>query len=894
MLLHGQFDDTFGNAWEVSITNPSAIAREYIIGQDNEFLDGTVSVYFTDDPINIETEIEDTFATIIKKSCAINLATNVYLGDLLFTGTDDIKVTVTKNNKCVFYGVVQPQTYSQPYTDLHDVFTLNCVDYLTTLGYHKYKNATAANYGAIKVSSTNVTFGDYIREQLSGFTTSVSGDVLYDNSKKITSADTDSILNQVAFNDQIVLGDTYDDVMTNEEVFEEILKYLNLHIIQEGYNFYIFDWGTLKNGREDWVSVLTGDAVHLEQYTLQMSEDIWRSTKTNLTVDKVYSQVKVKCDLEDQGTFITSPLESGDLYNLFGKRIQFCEEVISWGESQTAREAIWQYCRYEHGHFGPVYDGLKPRRYYAEVRENRYWNMYIFNNGQRKTIDNIYETDANGNYINQYKVPLYVKKNKLTPCIFGIGYTENTNQPEGGEPLGKYHWDDYLYISINGNLNDTESGCLPSSGDIQSHSSMIEYISPNAGGAYSPVDSGTNYIVFSGKLLLQPYANTSGTYEYIKNLDQPSYWNLQPVEMKGDGGEKAFVTRKYYNDQSTWLGEDSLNFISKDLKVSESYEYNYSSCGSSMDRYRKLPILECELTIGNKRLIETNLDVYGNSTFSWVTIGEEPYWVDSHGNNILEDGQPVKKTTFTLGVNPNIGDFIIGKEYNLQNTVLATFGIDAEGTAIPITKEDALAGAVVFKILGPVASRWKDITRRHPTFFRSEKFYEDDIYVLAHTENIVIKDFECKIYSSTNALDSNTAITESDDLIYISAENSKSIDDREEDFKLMTQLTAQEAKDKGLTLQSFSNAVVNVTANLPLSSIYNAITNENAKPEEHYVNAYYNEYYQPKLLLEADVKDEHAEFNSLFYNANLGKTFFVMKSDYEAYNGSRHLMLKEV
>lgn len=893
MLLHGEFDDTFGNAWEVVISNPSAIAREYIIGYDNVFGDGTVSVFFTDDPINIETEIEDTFATVIKKSCSINLATNVYLGDLLFTGTDDITVTVTKNNKCVFYGVVQPQTYSQPYTDLHDVFTLNCVDYLTTLGYHKYKNATAANYNAIKVASTNIVFGDYIREQLSGFTTAVSGDVLYDNSKKITSSDTGNILNQVAFNNQIVLGDTFDDVMTNEEVFEEILKYLNLHIIQEGYNFYIFDWGTFKNGREDWVSVLTGDAVELEQYTVQMSEDIWRSAKTNLTVDKVYSQVKVKCDLEEQGTFITSPLESGDLYNLFGKRIPFCDEIIGWGDDFLTRSVFFAYIK---GNATAYNDYLKTRRYYAEVRENRYWTFYI--PGPRTLpysptpIQEAYDKDANGNYINQYKIPLLAKKKTLIPCIFSIGTTENSEQPEGGEPLGKYKWNDYLYISVNGNSQDDPNTCSPNGDDIQIHAPLIEYISPNAGGAYSPVDDSTNYIVFSGKIMLQPYANTTGTYQWIRSLDYDDIYQLDSVGMQGD--RSAYVTRKYLTDDGEWIGEDSINFISKDLVVPTLYHYNYSSCGDSTDRYKKLPVLECELTIGNKRLIENKMDEYGNSEFSWVTIGQEPYWMDNEGNYILEDGAPVKKTTFSLGFNPNIFDYIIGKEYDIQNTVTATLNIDAEGTAIPITKEDALAGAVVFRVLGPVASRWNDITRRHPTFFRSEKFYEDDRYVLAHTENILIKDFECKIYSSTNAFDSNTTVTESDDLIYISAENSKSIDDKEEDFKFMTQLTAQEAKDKGLTLQSFSNAVVNVTANLPLATIYNAITNENAKPEEHYVNAYYNEYYQPKLLLEADVKDEHAEFNSLFYNANLNKTFYVMKSDYEASNGSRHLMLKEV
>jgi hypothetical protein len=69
--------------------------------------------------------------------------------------------------------------------------------------------------------------------------------------------------------------------------------------------------------------------------------------------------------------------------------------------------------------------------------------------------------------------------------------------------------------------------------------------------------------------------------------------------------------------------------------------------------FKKLPILECELIIGNKRLVETNIDTYGNSTYQWVKIGEEP----------TIDGE--KKTTFSLGIDPKIGDMIIGDEFDI-------------------------------------------------------------------------------------------------------------------------------------------------------------------------------------------------------------------------------------
>ena len=73
--------------------------------------------------------------------------------------------------------------------------------------------------------------------------------------------------------------------------------------------------------------------------------------------------------------------------------------------------------------------------------------------------------------------------------------------------------------------------------------------------------------------------------------------------------------------------------------------------------------------------------------------------------------------------------------------------LDAKGTAIPIKKSDALSGAVVFRILGPVNLTWNDITRRHSSFWRHTKWYNNTKFVLSHIENIIIKNFECKIYS---------------------------------------------------------------------------------------------------------------------------------------------------
>lgn len=903
MVLRGQFDDTFGNAWEVAISNPNAINRTYIIGQENVFPDQTLDVYFSDDPVLIETNAEDTMTTIIKTSCSINLVSNEYIGDLIYSANDDVIVNVAKNGTIVFAGVVQPMTYSQPYNDLHDVFTINCVDFLTTLEYHKVSGTTAANYNTIKAVGRHVWIDDVLNILASATTYNVIGDgykgaIFSDHS-------IDPYIRELCVNHQTVFGESYDDVWSNEEVLTEFLKYCNLHIVQKGLDFVIFNWETIKTKRNSWVFhyyTPPHDDIPSAK-TITMSSDIWRSNTTNLSVDKVYSQVKVKCNIEDQGDVIVSPLESDDLYNLFGKKIHFADEIISWGSGITARQAFADYTRSGY----TAYEALEVKQYFLEVRENRYWTMYIPDTrhipASRMSIDVAYDTDANGNYINQYKIPYLLKTHQMLPCIFSIGYIDSKEAPEEGEePTGKYKFNDYLYISVNGNGDDSAENHSPSDSTVGINTPMIEYKSPNGGSTYSPIDDSTNYLVFSGKLQLKPKTPQTCTYEFINSLDEDDVWDYMmreasPVDMKNTDDD-AFVTRKYYDDDDNYFPHESLDFPSQKVEQNGDCEFDYSSVGDSSDRYKKLPVLECELIIGNKRLVENKMDEYGKSEFHWYTLDREPYWMDNEGNYILEDGEPVKKTTFTLGVNPSIGDAIVGKEYDLQNTVTISLNIDAEGTAIPITKDDNLSGPIIFRILGPVQNTWDVITRRHPTFFRSTKWTSDTKYILAHTENIIIRDFECKIYSSTDALDSNTAVTDSSDLIYISAVNSKSVEDKEVDFSFVTQVTQKEAKDKGLSLQPFANAMLKTGSGddvVPLAAITNKITGEVAKAEEHYVNAYYNEYTTPKLILECDVADsDDIRFNNLFYNPNLKKTFYIIGSSYEAKNGFRHLKLKEV
>lgn len=456
----------------------------------------------------------------------------------------------------------------------------------------------------------------------------------------------------------------------------------------------------------------------------------------------------------------------------------------------------------------------------------------------------------------------------------------------------------YLFISVNGNEKNTATEVKPSSTDIKSHMNILEYIGKQGGGMFSPTDDQTtNYLVFSGKMCLMPVQKETDTFQncYDNLLDNkmnnaflPYYWhNTVPSDNNGDG---RYYTRKWYKQYNDGEGDSqylknelSLHPLTKD-KANHIFQYNYTAAWDGTDKYSKLPILECELIIGNKRLIETNIDQYGNSTFKWVKIGNEPTITD-------EDGQSYKLTTFSLGVNPKIGDYIIGDEFNLQNTITFKMNIDTEGTAIPIRKSDALSGAVIFRILGPINLTWNDITRRHPSFWHHTKWTTNTKFILSNVENIIIKDFQCKIYTDNGG---NDQLNADNDLIYLSTENEQFINKKDDiEFKLITQLSSEECLSKGIKNTVNLNSVINNNTNLPLTTLYNSLTGETAKAEEHYINEAYNEYSRPKIMMEATLKSKVCDLLNIYNSKVLRKNFYPIKINQNLKDNTATITLRE-
>lgn len=864
MKLSGTFLDINDTPIEVVIENKSIATSNIVIGCAGD----DANVFFADDPLTVDEGYDSTFDVMVQKSGQLTLLTkgDTNLVGILFANNQhNVTITINKGGDCVFYGFVEPNVYSQDYAEEYTELDINFTDFLSTLQYGKLSDAST--YNEAKQAASTLSFKDYIAAM--GFFD--IGNVYFDKSSKVSDTETDT-LSGIGVSGSLFFGDTEDDEWTFEDILKEILQYLNLHIIQIGRDFYIFDWSTLTQSREanekdtmDFLCLNDGSVqpLYFPKKSYKITKPDYASNDTQISVDEVYNQIQVKCDLKDLDTIVESPLDSEKLISLYPKRFLYCTEyAVSKNKNNPFYyQAVNYFNSIIHGESvddenAHIYD------WYMRPLLNNSWKFYLNKSVNDNTIESIYpktHIDGQGSvYSMPWKISEYLKHNALTPCMFNMAYIDTLGKNVSDNKI-KNDFDsnsNYLYISINGNGDDTEAGHKPSDADIKAHSGMIEYQPSNSAVILSPTDdTSTNYLVFSGKISLQPLTKdsvgkgTTGDFINYGTLmkDAGGYAEkCYAVGFKGGNGDRHGeeeinewyqYTRKWYTDDGYLYGNSLSPYVQE--RSPWKYKYNYTSTGDRTDKYMKLPILECEMTVGNKRLIETNIDQYGNSTFKWVKIGEEPK---------DENNEPI--TTFSLGVNPKIGDCIIGTEFDLQNTIDPFMNIDGKGTAIPIKASDKLSGKITFNILGPINLTWNNVTRRHPSFWRHTKWTEDTVFVLAHTENIVLKDFECKIKTSSDIIMNKT----SNDLIYMSDETKKYIKKNDStEMKINTLLTAQEAYELGVSNSVNLSTAIDMSTSMPLKTIQKEGIGK-GKPEQLYVDAYWNEYNKQRMLIDVTFK----------------------------------------
>ena len=922
MYIHGSFLSQQSDTITVHIVTGNDRTQAIEIGTEK------ADVYFSEDPAEIENEVNDTFDVLLRNSAKIRLLCGNLITNLFSTSCRDAVVNIYKNDTCIFAGFIEPQILSQPYNDRWDELELNCIDALSALQYSKYKNVGALGviYAFVKAEAAQRSFYDIATEILQGVTKGL--DILgnqnikfwYDGSKAVDAqtANRYQVFKQLSISDLLFMGDDESDVWQQDEVLEEILKYLNLHIVQDGFNFYIFSWESVKATPDKiiWHDIVANSTKTTAQGAVTIALANVADCDTTISIGDVYNQLLLTAKVEDIESVIESPLDDDLLDSPFTNKQKYLTEYSSDGEGSRAYNAMKAMVNDK----STDYDAGTITDWYVQVMRNKQWSFSMKGN---TAVDLVQYFGADGT--NQHALPMWLGTS-AGAAILALGSVKQYTAKNDNSPTSKVSMTNYLVVSVNGNANNDESQARPNADTIKQNMPYAVYNGNSAGGVFSPSDEDTtNYIVLSGKLILNPIMATTGNFSAMRKKmgDRPPYqgsgggggttpppmyfWHKTvPSRNNGDG---RYYTRRYWkattpSEEATWNEGKDDGFYPYTGEGPEEYEFKYSAVGDGTDTISKVAVLACMLVIGNKCVVEKtpdndqgDTDEKGNP-IPYTNVVGEAYknfvWKEFKERSKCSSDDEYYQQSFTIGFDPKIGDKLIGTEFDLQKTFSYKVGIDAEGIGIPIRKKDKVSGAVRFMILGPVNVTWDEITRRHPTFFRHTKWGKNTIPLMAHVSSILIKSFEVKVYSD-NGLISNG--NDDNDIIYMSDTKETFVNKKDDlEFKINSALTATECAKLGVSNTVKLSTPLNISTGDGVLEVYDRNGNVKAKPEQIYVDSYYTEYHKPRIVMEQKLRDIDnvvSLFNHYRHEA-LGKEFFVQGIGRNLIEGRADLTLKEI
>ena len=905
MYIHGKFINEVNDIITVHIVTNNDRTKEIEIGIEN--------VLFADDPVEISNEVNDTFDHLLRSSAKIRLLCREYIPEFFCSSCRDAIVNVYQGERCVFAGFIEPQTFSQSFVQYLDEIELNCIDVLSALQYSKYKNIGSLGviYAIVKNEAQQRSIYDIIMEILDGITSTLdilgTGAVsfLYDGSKAIDSkaGNRYSILSQLSISELLFLGDEEDDVWQQDAVMEECIKYLNLHIAQDGFKFYLFSWETVKSGEAIvWYDLKKKKANAAESYRIvDFSNANVYGTDTTISIGDVYNQLLLTCKIEDVDSIIESPLDDDLLVSPYANMQKYCTEYAADGEGKSAYKAFYAMTHEDNTDFGAG----SVTNWFLQVMRNSQWSFPVGSLGSTDLISK-YASDG----LNQQALPNYLA-NHLGGAIFSMGKIKIESAKDDNAPVSKVDMSNYLVISVNGNgIDNDESKTYPSEMAIKAKIPYAVYTGNKVGGVFSPSDNETtNYIVLSGKVILNPTMKMTNTYFTLNTKE----W-AQPIEIgkpntvyvwhqtvpSRNNGDGRYYTRKYWkaerpNTEEIYDPNTQYGFIPYSGEGPQEYEYKYSAYGESSDKISKVAVLACMLIIGGKCVVEKTPDNDLGTGVPYTGNGwpQDFVWRDYKPRESCASDEEYYQQCFNIGFDPKIGDKLIGTEYSLQGNHDYKIGIDAEGIAIPIKKADKVSGRVQFMILGPVNTVWGEITRRHPSFWRHTKWGTNQIPLLAHVSSIMLKSFEVKVYSDNGLINNNN---DDNDVIYMS-DTKESFVNRKDDleFKISSALTSSECQKLGVSNGVKLSTLLNNQTGDGILSIYDYNAKVQDKAEHLYVDSYYREYHKPRVLMVQSIKDDGSiDLFTHYRHLAMNREFYIQGIGRNLMEGSAELTIKEI
>ena len=896
MYIHGEFANKQGQRVKVEIVTGADRTTELEIGTEE------AGLWFTaDDPVVVEAEVNDTFDVLLPHSCSIRLLSRQFRQEFFSASCRDAVVNVRLGGRLVFAGFIEPMAFSQPYNDALDELELSCIDALSALQYSKYKDVGAAGvlYGDVKAAAKQRTFLDILKEAITGVASGIdlSGAapvrLLFDGSKQLGAGAAEfSLLSWLAIPELLFLGDTEDDVWGQDEVVEEMLRYLDLHIMQDGADFYIFSWQTQTAypgtdvGTVVWRDLLGGGDVTMRRANRTIDAALAADCGTKLSVCEVYNQLLLTCDTKGSDSLVESPLSSDSLVDVYPRRQKYMTTYQSAGEGTTAFSAFRDMLE---GKL-TAYDAAKKTEWYVQVKDNPNWTFYDYGGGKKDIIE-WYTSDGK----HQERVPQALGQLGCSAAILSLGSCSVSAGGTDNAPAAP-SMSDCLVVGCR--LSSPSIGEGEAADEIKAllpqFIPLAEYRGSTAGGALSPSDDAvTNYLVITGKVTLVGRTDTAPWGDLMAGIEDhqtglgpwdewwKKWYKKKAVLINGNYSARQFWQADTPTSEPTTDQDGEFGFYPADGVGTSAYTYTHSSIGSSIDDVKKVAVLCCMLTVGGKCLVETGTEGLP-SDFTW-----QPYKERAE----CASDEEYYRQSFTIGFNPKIGDAVIGKEHDLQDNNYNLY-INQKGTCIPIRKADALSGEVRFMVLGPVNSMWKNTyISRQPDFWHHTEWSQDTVCLLAHISSIIIKDFEMRLYS-----DATGGTTATNDIIYMSDVATGFTNKKDDlEFRIHSALTAKECRQMGVTNSVMLSVPVDLSTGVGALALRDSLGRE-GKPEQLYVDAYYDEWHEPRLLLEqnaADADGTLAPFDRYTSKA-LGMKFYVMGMGRNLMEGTASLKLKSL
>ena len=820
-----------------------------------------------------------------------------YVSDLFTSEYKDGKVEVSVNDTCVFSGWLEPRTLTQPFNDVYDDLSLQCVDSLSAMQYSNYKNVNnTTTYTAAAEKAKMRTFKDLLTEALSKGTDGGGYNVWWDASRA-TEATDGNVFDDLRVSDMAFLGESADDTVTYLDVAEAVLKYLDLHIVQYGRDFYIFSWDSMRAGTTSWSLLFSSgegvsQSVQLPGCT-GVSTALFASnvedTGTQIDIQEIFNQLCLTVSPKGSDTVLRSPLDSAGKIPAMGARQFYCTEYAADGEGVKAARAFFSLVK---NHTDNGYDSQVWKDYLVRVMRNVYWK--IGSGSGVGTAVKDWATDKSYIYPEDVTDKL---RNSLGALLLQVGNVDHKPGTGDTSKQSSIGMTDELVISVNGNGNDTSP--YPTDADIQQAMPLMSYVGGDATASYSPnVADDTdgsyhNYLVIDGTIALAPLMPTAFEVEKVRGYsDGDTFFNRYGSDVIGSGVTTkalASVSASRVNKDGRYLAFEwwklgkqtgtRKGWIPYTEDGPQQYEYKTASGKDEVD---KVDILWCMLRIGDKVLVEDKTKNGSVDAFSWQTYKEPSQCADT--DEYLEQ-------TFTIGINPKIGDKLIGQDFDIGTNFDYTTNIDAEkGMSIPLPYDAKLHGSMVFQVLGIDNPVWADYhVTRHHTMFRHTKYDTANIPLMAHVSSVIIKNFSVKIYSDVE----NGG---EEDIVYMSRTSHKFYNKKDDlDMKIHSGFTAEEIAKYGLSGKIMYTTVCGKDG-LAITSITNKVSGVSAKPEKLYVDAYYNELSQPRIVLTQNMQCTDmsvAQTSRWTHPALAGKTFYIRDIGYNLMEGSAQAKMEE-